>query len=329
MKISVVIPIYNQAIVFLETYNCINNQTYQNYEIIIGNDRSTDEIGNIVEKINDEKIRFYDFEENKGYCENLARTIEKANGEIILLLGADDIFSKNYFERVVTAFEDPSVMGVTRAYYWFTKSVSVPVRVKSHVSKNQMNDIKINLKSDKQEIQKLLSSCDQLSLLAFRLEQGLHNLIVNDMFTAHVYLMVNALKKGNIIFLSGMPLAVRIGVSQTRLISKIYNSSPIMQWVKLVNILCDHDQKLKSYLLESWILKNYIGLLQIRNYGSVNAFLNEVYILVKYRKKNLLSVTFVIIVILCAIIPRAFLSRFVDYIKEKIISPNLRGIQLD
>lgn len=330
MKLSIVIPIYNQAEVFLETYECLNRQTFQNFEIVLGNDKSTDSISDLISKLKDPRLRFFDFETNVGYSRNLARTIQVAEGDIIVLLGADDIFSENYLERVATAFSDNKVTGISRSYYWFNSSPERAVRYKPGVRKNVIRNESITIDSDPEDIRQLLSSCDQLSLLAFRNFSGIAQLIVHDIFTAHVYLMTDALKKGHVIFLSGLPLAVRIGVSQTRLISEIYDDSPVLQWIRLVNSLCDdRREKLCRFLINEWVAKNHIGLLQIRNYGTFGAFMREVKLLVKHRPANLISARFYLIVILCFMLPRGVLSRLVDFVKDKLLALRFRKLKLD
>ncbi len=360
MKISVVIPIYNQAEVLLETLECVYKQSYQDFEIIIGDDGSTDNLKEILRIKKFEKLHYFDFKENVGYCANLKRTLAKAKGDLIFLLGADDIISENFFERAITEFKNnKNCYAISRAYYWFTNDKYTAVRVKegfhdsnafnkinqsksSNVSKGYLESreyysnrvpqenesVIINLNSSPSKIIKLLSTTDQLSGLVFRNFKNIENLISNEVFTAHVELMVDALKKGDVHFISGFPLAVRIAYSQTRTQSRIYEKSPLLSWIGIVNNLLDKDPQKKNYLIKEWICKNSIGLLQIRCYGNFKWFLREALLMLKYRTKNIINFEFWSIVFLCIFIPRKFLGKFVDFVKYNINSLFYKKIKL-
>ena len=70
------------------------NQTYNNIEIIVIDDCSSDNTNNEIKKIKDNRIRYIKLRKNKGanYCRNL--NIKKAIGEYISL-DSDDIMHKN------------------------------------------------------------------------------------------------------------------------------------------------------------------------------------------------------------------------------------------
>ena len=328
MKISVVIPIYNQAEVLLETLDCVSKQTYQNFEIIIGDDGSTDNLKEKLKLKKFDKIRYFDFKENVGYCANLKRTLAQAEGELVFLLGADDIISENFFERAVVEFQNnKNCFALSRAYYWFTVDKLRAVRVKEGFQGN--DSVIINLNSPPSKIIKLLSTTDQLSGLVFRNFKSIESLISEEVFTAHVELMVDALKKGDVHFISGFPLAVRIAYSQTRTQSRIYERSPILSWIGIVNKLFNKDLQKKNYLIKEWICKNSIGLLQIRCYGSFKWFLREVVIMLKWRPKNLINFEFWSVLLLCTLVPAKILVRFVDFVKYKINSLFYKSVILD
>ena len=91
--ISVVIPCYNQGQYLQETVESVVAQTYQNIEIIIVNDGSTDESAGIAQKLSeyypDKNIRLVN-QENKGLSEARNRGIQEASGDYLFLLDADD-----------------------------------------------------------------------------------------------------------------------------------------------------------------------------------------------------------------------------------------------
>ena len=95
-KISVVIPFYNNVEWLEEAVQSVLNQTYKNYEIIVVNDGSPENIDSFLEKYND-KITYIKTE-NKGPGPARNLGIENANGEYIAFLDSDDLWLPNKLE---------------------------------------------------------------------------------------------------------------------------------------------------------------------------------------------------------------------------------------
>lgn len=120
MLLTVIMPVYNASNYLAEAIESILNQTYNEYNFIILNDKSTD---NSLEIINDyakkdKRITVYDFNENKGpaFLRNFA--IEKASTKYIALMDADDISLPERFEQQVKFLERNSSYGLCGT--WFT-----------------------------------------------------------------------------------------------------------------------------------------------------------------------------------------------------------------
>ena len=64
--ISVIIPAYNVEKYINETLNSILNQTYQNFEILIADDRSSDRTKEIIDLYKDPRIKKFHNENNLG-----------------------------------------------------------------------------------------------------------------------------------------------------------------------------------------------------------------------------------------------------------------------
>jgi len=98
--LSVVLPVYNADKYLSEAINSIINQTYKNFELIIINDGSTDKSLDLIEnyKKNDERIVLIS-RENKGLVASLNEAINKAKGEYIVRMDADDICFPSRFEE--------------------------------------------------------------------------------------------------------------------------------------------------------------------------------------------------------------------------------------
>lgn len=100
-KISVVIPIYNVAPYLKECLDSVINQTYQNLQIILVNDGSTDESEDIAkEYLNDGRIELI-CTENGGLSRARNIGLSRANGKYIYFIDSDDYIDLNFLEEMV------------------------------------------------------------------------------------------------------------------------------------------------------------------------------------------------------------------------------------
>jgi len=94
-KVSVIIPIYNRLQYLPAAIGSVLNQTYQDFEIIVVDDGSTEDVkGKISEYIKQnpsKKIKYF-YQENKGVSAARNRGIKEATGEYIAFLDSDDIW---------------------------------------------------------------------------------------------------------------------------------------------------------------------------------------------------------------------------------------------
>src|SRR5690554_1816724 len=96
---SVVIPLYNKELSITNTVQSVLDQTYQNFEIVIINDGSTDSSIKAVEAINDNRIRLI-HQENQGVSAARNRGIKEAKYEWIAFLDGDDLWEPNHLEEI-------------------------------------------------------------------------------------------------------------------------------------------------------------------------------------------------------------------------------------
>lgn len=102
--VSIVIPTFNSWKYLEEMINCVINQTYKDWQLIIVDDRSTDETSaNIKKYLNDKRIVYVvrDANKKKGAqtCRNIG--IDIAKGELICFFDADDLISKSCLQKRV------------------------------------------------------------------------------------------------------------------------------------------------------------------------------------------------------------------------------------
>lgn len=94
--VSVIIPTYNGGKFICHAIDSVLNQTYNNYEIIVIDDGSTDNTKKVIREYNS-KIK-YIYHDNKGLSFSRNVGLTEAEGEYIVMLDADDILDRNYLE---------------------------------------------------------------------------------------------------------------------------------------------------------------------------------------------------------------------------------------
>ncbi|MBS4012375.1 MAG: glycosyltransferase, partial [Bacteroidetes bacterium] len=91
--ISICIPTYNRAEFIEEAIQSVLEQNYDNFEIVIVDDGSTDNTRQIVESIDSNKIRYY-YKKHSGAPDTRNKCIKHSHGEFLLWLGDDDLLDK-------------------------------------------------------------------------------------------------------------------------------------------------------------------------------------------------------------------------------------------
>ena len=104
--ISVILPVYNTGSILQETIDSVLNQTFQDFELIIINDGSSDAVtSDILNKQQDRRIRVIN-QPNQGVAASRNRGMQEAVGKYIAFLDHDDIFLPEKLEVMVKALND-------------------------------------------------------------------------------------------------------------------------------------------------------------------------------------------------------------------------------
>lgn len=142
--ISIVIPLYNKEKLIGKTIHSILNQTYQEYEIVIVNDGSTDNSFAEVEKINDSRIRIIN-QANAGVSAARNQGITESKGDLIALMDADDLWKPDYLETQINLFKKYPQCDVFAVNYEFQDShnTSTPSLIK-RLPFNEMDGVLSN-----------------------------------------------------------------------------------------------------------------------------------------------------------------------------------------
>lgn len=107
-KISVIIPVYNQALFIGRAIRSVQKQTFQNWEIIVVNDGSSDEIEDVIDyfRVEDDRIFYFENEKNEGLGYSLNKGIGHARYDTIAYLPADDIYFEDHLSLLREALSE-------------------------------------------------------------------------------------------------------------------------------------------------------------------------------------------------------------------------------
>ncbi len=97
--ISAVIPLYNKASYISRALNSVLAQTFQDFEVIVVDDGSTDRGAAIVKEFTDSRIRLI-HQENRGVSAARNRGIEASRAELVAFLDADDEWLPKHLETI-------------------------------------------------------------------------------------------------------------------------------------------------------------------------------------------------------------------------------------
>lgn len=115
--VSVIIPTYNREETLRNSIQSILTQSYQDFEIIIVDDASTDDTKRIVAEINDSRICY--IKNDKRLGANGARNvgIQNAHGEYIAFQDSDDIWKSGKLEKQIRMFQDDEELDIVYSRY--------------------------------------------------------------------------------------------------------------------------------------------------------------------------------------------------------------------
>ncbi|MCR5137635.1 MAG: glycosyltransferase [Oscillospiraceae bacterium] len=109
--VSVIMPAYNAEAYVSEAVSSILNQSWQNFELIIVDNASTDATCDVIRRFSDPRIRFLKNDRNIGVAGSTNRAVGVSRGEYLALMDADDVSLPDRLKAQVTALEDnPEIM---------------------------------------------------------------------------------------------------------------------------------------------------------------------------------------------------------------------------
>ena len=116
--VSIITPSYNSAKFIAETIQSVHYQTYTNWEMIIVDDGSIDETESVVLSIiqKDSRIQFHKLSQNSGPAVARNTGIEKASGDYMTFIDADDIWFPTFIENNIKTIQETGIPFVFSSY---------------------------------------------------------------------------------------------------------------------------------------------------------------------------------------------------------------------
>jgi glycosyltransferase involved in cell wall biosynthesis len=327
-RVSILLPTFNGQSTIRATLLSIFKQTYKDFEIVISDDDSSDATLNIVKGFEDERIVMCKNSGIRGYPQNLRSAFLNSSGELIFLMGQDDLLTPTAIQLAVSAVDKSDVGAVSRSYFWFGDNPSDVIRVKLPLELGIST--KVNAKSNPRQLAKIFGTADQLSGLLIKrkfVEQFPFN---DDIFPCHVYPFAAAVLSEGAICLGEMTVGVRSSTSQSRHLSSIYNNSPVGSWSRWADSMFGayNLTTLGKIVVRELIKDQWPGLLQIANFsfgGRVSAF-REYLKTIAVWPRLILHIRLNLMLIYVLITPKSIRVTQTDRLKRFFIGKNRKHL---
>lgn len=117
-EVTIVLPTYNRADMILDAIRSVQAQTFQDWEIVVVDDGSTDNTEEVVLSLHDSRIH-YVYQENKGLAGARNTGIRHAHSELITFLDSDDAFLPQKLEWQVGLMKSRPSLGLVAGDFFF------------------------------------------------------------------------------------------------------------------------------------------------------------------------------------------------------------------
>lgn len=126
--VSVCIPVYNTKKYIVETIHSVVVQGYPNLEIIVQDNASTDGTWQIVQKLATKypEMSIEKNDHNVGMAPNWNLAINRAKGDYVMLLSADDLLEPGFLKQCIDIFKDLEVDVVTTNFSFINQNGKIP-----------------------------------------------------------------------------------------------------------------------------------------------------------------------------------------------------------
>lgn len=139
--VSIIMPTYNRAYTIAEAIQSVIDQSYQNWELLVCDDGSTDKTSLVVDQFADDRIRYMNFEKSNGAITR-NKGLSLARGEYIAYLDSDNMWHPLYLEIMMRHLTRSCARPLAYCGYVDTEIVRAEVKVQS-LSNKQFDVIQL------------------------------------------------------------------------------------------------------------------------------------------------------------------------------------------
>lgn len=141
-KISVIIPAYNAMTYLPDTLESVFRQTFTDFEVLIINDGSTDNIVQWANQLVDSRVKLIS-QQHQHVSAARNTGIVHAEGEYIAFLDADDLWQPTKLEKQLCCFQNNSLLGLVYTWTLFIDDLGTPtgILIASHAEGNVWEEI--------------------------------------------------------------------------------------------------------------------------------------------------------------------------------------------
>ena len=107
-RLSVGLPVYNSSAYVAESIEAVLGQTFEDFELIISDNASTDDTGEVCQRYvkQDSRVRYFRQPKNVGLAPNHNFCVQQSNGELFKWAAGDDLYARDLLEKCVAALDD-------------------------------------------------------------------------------------------------------------------------------------------------------------------------------------------------------------------------------
>jgi len=109
--ISILLPIYNGERYLRESIDSVLNQSFKNFELLVGFNGTIDNSKEILHTYNDPRIKIFDYGSDKGKAKTLNKLLKQSKYDWIALQDDDDIWIQTKLEKQILLINEYDVIG--------------------------------------------------------------------------------------------------------------------------------------------------------------------------------------------------------------------------
>lgn len=275
-KVSVLMNCYNSEQYIQNSIQSLINQTFDEWELIVWDDASTDNTLSIVNSFNDKRIKIYKNDLHIGLGLSRVKAQEYLKGEYISILDSDDIYEKDKLKKQLQAFNEDKNLSLVTSWYSIIDKKNKEIN-KIRIS-NNLSEIKNKLYGD--------NIFAHSSIVYKRVEAEKVGWYSNKLEYSQDYDLTIKLIKNNPFFIAQEYL-VKIRDSETSMTRNLSLQSVILnEHFKILNyiknnfLLDINQKKINEENLRKLNCK--MLLLDLRNKLSIKKIFNLIILLTKY-----------------------------------------------